>query len=188
MRSTVGGESTVGVIVETEAYLGPDDPASHAATKGGPTTRNAVMFGDPGRAYVYRSYGIHWCFNVVTGAPGNAQAVLVRGLDPLEGEEVMRRRRGRSDRLASGPGRLGQALGITGELNGHDLSRSPLQVLSGWRVPDALVRVTGRVGIRVAQEWPLRFFIVASSGVSQVRSSVAGQPPGAAVSSSGLGS
>jgi DNA-3-methyladenine glycosylase len=164
--SSVGGCRTAGVIVETEAYLGPDDPASHAATRGGPTERNRAMFGPPGRAYVYRSYGMHWCMNVVTGVEGVAQAVLLRGLDPLEGEAHMaHRRRGRAP-LASGPGRLCEALGVTGVLYGHDLSAPPLLLLPGWPLPDYMIEVGGRIGVRVAADWPLRYYVRGNPGVS----------------------
>jgi DNA-3-methyladenine glycosylase len=115
---------------------------------------------------VYRSYGVHWCVNVVTGVEGDPQAVLLRGLEPLEGEEVMRRRRGAGRPLAAGPGRLCQALGIDGSLDGHDLSTPPLRLEPGWVVPDALVSATGRVGVRVATEPRLRFLVVGSSGVT----------------------
>ena len=165
--STVDGALTSGVIVEAEAYHGPDDPASHAATRGGRTTRNAAMFGPPGRAYVYRIYGMHWCVNVVTGTEGDPQAVLIRALDPLAGEEEMRRRRGGALGLASGPGRLCQALGITGALYGHDLTVPPLEVRAGWVVPDADVAVSGRIGVRAAADWPLRFFVRGNPGVSR---------------------
>ena len=167
--SDLGGCRTVGVIVESEAYLGPNDPASHAATRGGPTFRNRAMFGPPGRAYVYRSYGMHWCMNVVTGDVGDAQAVLLRGLDPVEGEDVMSlRRRGRVP-LASGPGRLCEALAITGELYGHDLAVAPLQLIPGWSVSDTLVGVSGRVGVSEAGDWPLRFYVLGNRGVSGTR-------------------
>jgi DNA-3-methyladenine glycosylase len=165
--STVGGERTVGVIVETEAYGGPDDPASHAATLRGPTPRNRVMFGPPGRAYVYRSYGVHRCMNVVTGVDGVAQAVLVRGLEPIEGEEVMARRRGGSLPLAAGPGRAAEALGITEALYGHDLREPPLRLERGWVVPDAAVGRSQRVGVSAAADWPHRFFVRGSAGVSR---------------------
>jgi DNA-3-methyladenine glycosylase len=167
--STIGGRPSAGVIVETEAYLGPEDPASHAATRCGPTERNRAMFGPPGRAYVYRSYGMHWCMNVVTGADGHPQAVLLRGFEPLEGEELMAlRRRGRRP-LAAGPGRLCEALGVTGELYGHDLTAQPLRVMPGWQVPDHRVGVSGRVGVSAAADWPLRFFVIGSPGVSGPR-------------------
>jgi DNA-3-methyladenine glycosylase len=166
--SVVDGSPVSGVIVETEAYQGPEDPASHAAT-GDVTQRNRVMFGPPGRAYVYRSYGIHWCLNVVTGEEGVARAVLLRGLDPLTGVEVMGRRRGSQSPLAAGPGRLCQALGVTGNLYGHDLALPPLQLLPGWPVPDEDVGVSGRVGVTAAADWPLRFFVRGNAGVTPGR-------------------
>jgi DNA-3-methyladenine glycosylase len=165
--SNLGGVTTAGVIVETEAYGGSDDPASHAATRVGRTGRNAAMFGPAGRAYIYRAYGMHWCANVVTGRRGDPQAVLLRGLDPLMGEQEMVRRRGRTEALASGPGRLCQALDIGGALYGHDLSGPPLELRSGWTVPDSGVGVSGRIGVRAASDWPLRFFVRGSPGVSK---------------------
>ena len=169
LRSSVDGEVCAGVIVETEAYLGSGDPASHAATRSGVTDRNRTMFGPPGRCYVYRSYGIHWCLNVVSGEEGVGQAVLIRGLEPLEGVPAMRRRRDGRTPLAAGPGRLGQALGVEGRLDGHDLARPPLELLAGWPVPEDLVERTGRVGVSQAPEWPLRFLVRGSPGVSRAR-------------------
>lgn len=165
--STVGGELCAGVIVETEAYGGPDDPASHAATRGGVTERNRAMFGPPGRAYVYRSYGVHWCMNVVTGPEDQGQAVLLRGLLPVAGEPLMRTRRGGRTPLAAGPGRLAQALGVDHALYGHPLVEPPLEIRAGWRVSDDEVAVSGRVGIRSAADWPYRFYVRGSSGVSR---------------------
>jgi len=165
--STVDGERTAAVIVETEAYAGADDPASHAATVRGRTERNRAMFGPPGRAYVYRSYGVHWCMNVVTGCDGEAQAVLLRGIEPLEGVEVMACRRGGTHPLGAGPGRLCAALGITDALYGHDLREPPLLLASGWSVPDELVAVSRRVGVSAAVEWPYRFYVRGSPGVSR---------------------
>jgi DNA-3-methyladenine glycosylase len=114
----------VGTIVETEAYLGPHDRASHA--RSGPTERNRVMFGPPGHAYVYRIYGMHWCLNVVTGPDGDAQAVLIRAVMPALGLAVIRRRRGRPAdpvaRLLAGPGRVCQGFGIDGGDDGRDLT------------------------------------------------------------------
>jgi DNA-3-methyladenine glycosylase len=167
--STVGGVRTVGVIVETEAYGGPEDPASHAATRRGRTGRNASMFGPPCRAYVYRSYGIHWCVNVVSGEEGDPQAVLLRGVEPLEGEDVMGRRRAGRVPLAAGPGRLCEAFGIDGSLDGHDLTRPPLRVEPGWTIPNALVAVSGRVGVGAAAERPMRYYVLGSPGVSHPR-------------------
>jgi DNA-3-methyladenine glycosylase len=165
--STVGGLRTEGVVVECEAYGGPEDPASHACVKAGRTRRNSPMFGPPGTAYVYRSHGVHWCVNVVTGATGDPQAVLVRGIEPLSGVETMAERRMGRAPLAAGPGRLCQALAIDGSHNGHDLSDPPLRLRAGWHVPDGLVGVSGRVGVGAAAQSPLRFYVVGSSGVSR---------------------
>ena len=164
--STVGGRLTSGVIVETEAYDGPEDPASHAATLSGLTKRNAVMFGPAGFSYVYRIYGMHWCMNVVTGPEGEAGAVLLRGLHAMEGLEVMKQRRGR-DPLSTGPGRLCQALGITGDLYRHDLRAQPLELRAGWAVPIDLVGVSTRIGVSAAADWPYRFYVIGASGVSR---------------------
>lgn len=167
--SDVGGLRTSGRIVETEAYLGPEDPASHAATRAGRTDRNAPMFGPGGTAYVYFIYGMHWCFNVVTGAEDDPQAVLVRALEPMEGRATMVRRRGDGRNLTNGPARLCQALGITGELNEHPLTRSPLRLCPGPRLPEGKVRVSGRIGIRKARDWPLRYFLAHHPQVSAAR-------------------
>jgi DNA-3-methyladenine glycosylase len=168
--SDVGGIRTSGVIVETEAYEGPDDPASHAATRAGRTRRNRAMFGPPGHAYVYRIYGMHWCVNVVTGPEGDPQAVLLRGLDPLEGLEAMARRRGGTAPLAAGPGRLCEALGITGALYGHDLRRPPLRLEPGWVLARERIGVGGRIGVRAAADRPLRFYVRGAPGVSRAPS------------------
>lgn len=166
--STLGGERTSGRIVEVEAYTGLDDPASHAARRIGRTTRNEAMFGPSDTAYVYRIYGLHWCLNVVVAEEGVPEAVLVRALEPLEGLEAMARRRGRDRDLASGPGRLTQALGVDGSLDGHPLAQPPLRLelpRSGDR--PAQVGVSGRIGIRQARDWPLRFFEVGSPHLSR---------------------
>ena len=169
--STVDGRRAMGVIVEVEAYTGPDDPASHAAARIGRTRRNASMFGPPGTAYVYRSYGVHWCVNVVTGATGDPCAVLLRAVDPIEGLDVMAVRRGREQDLTSGPGRMGQAFGITDALDTHDLSSPPLRLLPGWPIPRGLIDVSPRVGISRAQDWPLRFSVRGNPSVSRVHRS-----------------
>jgi DNA-3-methyladenine glycosylase len=167
--STIGGEETVGRIVEAEAYIGPHDPASHAAERIGRTARNASMFGPPGIAYVYRIYGLHWCLNVVTGPEGYPAAVLIRALEPLAGIETMRRRRRlRSDReLTSGPARLAEALGITGALDGHPLQEPPLVLAAGEPVPDEAVAVGPRIGVTRAADWPLRFHVRGNAWVSR---------------------
>jgi DNA-3-methyladenine glycosylase len=167
VRSTVGGRVVEGRIVETEAYVGPEDPASHAARRIGRTARNRAMFGPPGTAYVYLIYGIHWCLNVVTSRVGDPQAVLVRALEPLSGRETMRARRGRRTDLANGPGRLCQALGISGELDGHDLAEPPLRLGLPPEARREAVGVSGRIGIRDARDWPLRFFLRANPHVSR---------------------
>jgi len=170
LLSTVDGRRAEGVVVEVEAYLGPSDPASHAATRNGRTRRNATMFGPAGVAYVYLSYGIHWCLNVVTGEEGDPGAVLIRAVDPVDGLDVMSDRRGRSQDLGSGPGRVGQALGVTGALDGHDLSAPPLRLLAGWPVAPSSVGVSPRIGISRARERPLRFYVVGNASVSGNRS------------------
>ena len=166
-RSGVGGSAVEGVVVETEAYVGPHDPASHAAERIGRTARNESMFGAAGHAYVYRSYGVHWCLNVVTGEEGFPAAVLIRGLELVGGLETAKRRRGGREPLGAGPGRLCQALGVTGSLDGHPLTHPPLELLQGWRVPDDAVAVSGRVGIRRAADWPLRFYLRGHPQVSR---------------------
>jgi DNA-3-methyladenine glycosylase len=143
-----------GRIVETEAY-DREDPASH--TFSGPTPRNQSMFGPPGRAYVYRSYGIHWCLNFVCRETGHGAGVLIRAIEPTHGLDVMRERRGLQDErlLCSGPGRVGQALAITHALNGHRLDRKPFQVLA----PDGSPPIVAgpRIGISKAMDVPWRF-------------------------------
>ncbi len=166
--SEVGGERVGGRIVETEAYTGPEDPASHAAERIGRTTRNAAMFGPPGTAYVYLSYGVHWCLNAVSDREEHPGAVLIRALEPLMGLPAMRRRRGMRDRdLARGPGRLCQALGITGSLNGHVLTDPPLRFLDAPALPDSAVDAGPRIGISRALDWPLRFTVRGSRWLSR---------------------
>ncbi|MEJ7813484.1 MAG: DNA-3-methyladenine glycosylase, partial [Gemmatimonadaceae bacterium] len=157
-----------GRIVETEAYLGPDDPACHAVS--GRTARTEHLFGPPGRAYVYLIYGMHWCFNAVTREEGHGSAALVRALEPLEGVELMRaRRRGpRHDRdLTNGPAKLCEALAITREHDGLSLVRSTLTIRRGAEVPGRDVVVTPRIGITRAADWPLRYFVAGSDCVSR---------------------
>ncbi|MEZ4417826.1 MAG: DNA-3-methyladenine glycosylase [Gemmatimonadota bacterium] len=169
LLSEVDGIRTAGVVVETEAYIGVHDPASHAAARIGRTRRNDSMFGPAGTAYVYRSHGIHDCVNVVGGPVGQPLAVLIRALHPLEGLDRMAARRGRAHDLCSGPGRLCQALHIRGSLDGHDLGSPPLRLLQGWTVPASCVGTSGRVGVSRAADWPLRFFVRGESSVSRGR-------------------
>ena len=161
---TVG--ATSGRIVEVEAYAGIDDPASHAHR--GPTPRSAIMFGEVGRLYVYRSYGVHWCANVVAHQEGEPGAVLLRAVEPLAGLDLMRLRRApavRRDRdLGSGPGRLTQALGIEGRHDGVDLLApgSPV-TLADRSAADAPIAVAStRIGISRATDMPWRFSIAGS--------------------------
>ncbi len=156
-----------GIIVETEAYLSRNDPACHASR--GPTRRNAPMFGPPGRAYVYFIYGSHFCFNVVTAAPGVGEAVLIRALEPVEGLELMRRRRRRTRaaELTSGPGKLCQALGIDGRFNEHDLRRPPLWIAAGRKIAPAAVVSAPRIGISRAVDRELRFYLKDNRYVSR---------------------
>ncbi|AVH59528.1 MULTISPECIES: DNA-3-methyladenine glycosylase [Streptomyces] len=165
-------EGTVSItITETEAYSGTADPASHAYR--GRTPRNAVMFGPAGHLYVYRSHGLHWCANIVTGADGIATAVLIRAGRVIEGEDLARKRRGgkvESPRLARGPGNFCQALGITAEHNGIDLLTGASVTLSeGEPVPAALIRVGPRVGVSKAHDWQHRFYLAGDPTVSAYR-------------------
>jgi DNA-3-methyladenine glycosylase len=164
---------TSGIIVETEAYIGESDPACHAAP--GPTKRNAPLYGPPGIAYVYLNYGIHNLVNAVTDADGSPAAVLIRALEPLEGEALMRRRRARgpskpsaelrSDDLCRGPGNLTCALGITLAHNLRDLTASDLRIEDAG-LPGRDVRWSSRIGIRVGTEHPWRCFAAGSPAVS----------------------
>jgi len=156
LRSEIGGEVCEVMITEVEAYGGADDPASHAYR--GETPRTRVMFGPPGHLYVYRSYGIHWCMNVVTGPEGEASAVLLRGGMPVHGETMMVQRRGRPDHLTDGPGKLCRALGVTGEHDGGSLFEGPVRILPGAPMTGAVV-ATPRVGVGEAADRPWRFVL-----------------------------
>ena len=153
-----------GIIVEVEAYH-HTDPAAHSY--GGRTERNAVMFGPPGYAYVYRSYGIHWCLNFVCEAEGSASAVLIRAIEPTEGLAAMRRRRDVSDvrRLCSGPGKLCQALGITRAQNALPLDAKPFQIFAPL-VPTKVLKGV-RIGITKAAEKPWRYGLKGSKFLSK---------------------
>jgi DNA-3-methyladenine glycosylase len=153
-----------GTIVEVEAYH-HTDPAAHSYA--GRTERNAVMFGPPGYAYVYRSYGIHWCVNFVCEAEGSASAVLIRALVPTTGVATMRRRRGLADErlLCSGPGRLTQALGITLAHNALPLDRAPFELRGRTEIPD--IAVGPRIGITKAADKPWRYGLAGSRFLSK---------------------
>jgi DNA-3-methyladenine glycosylase len=155
-----------GRVVEVEAYR-RDDPASHAYP--GPTARNATMFGPPGHLYVYRSYGIHWCMNVVAG-DHDGQAVLLRALAPVAGLDAMRRARGgrRADHdLCSGPGKLTQALGIDRGFDGEDLVTGRARLLDDGTPPPAEPGVSGRIGISRAVDQPWRWYVRGDPNVSR---------------------
>ena len=167
LRSTTPDGIASGRIVETEAYLGEHDLACHAAA--GLTARTKWLYGAPGTAYVYFIYGVHWCFNAVTRRVGSPSAVLVRAIEPLEGLALMRERRGpvRDRDLANGPGKLCEALGITGAANGLPLRGSAVEILRGEPVPDAEVAITPRIGITKCAEWPLRWLVAESPWASR---------------------
>ena len=156
--SATGGRHTAGIIVETEAYLGHDDPASHAY-QGRRHPGNRSLYGAPGTWYVYRSYGIHWCANLVCDGSPAGGAVLLRGIIPSEGVETIRKRRGavHPRDLANGPGKLCQALGITRSLDGLPMATAPVHILPGPEDQALTVLTTPRIGISKAIDWPLRF-------------------------------
>lgn len=161
LEHRVHGRRLRGRIVETEAYLGEHDPACHAAA--GRTPRTDPLYGPPGTAYVYFTYGMHWLVNAVTRPEGEPSAVLIRAVQPIEGIDAMRRRRPRARRdahLCDGPAKLCQAFAIDGRKNRADLLRGPLRILSGRAVDDASVRCTPRIGITRAVSLPLRWVAV----------------------------
>lgn len=153
---------TSGMIVETEAYR-PEDPACHAYK--GPTTRNRTIFGRPGLAYVYLSYGVHKLLNAVCEEEGVGSAVLIRALRPHQGLEIMSRRRNRSTHICDGPGRLTQALGIELDQDGSDLTNGPLYILWG-DAPEGKIVSTTRIGISRGTELPWRYLIEGEKSVS----------------------
>lgn len=167
-RQLIGVELLVdgvgGRIVETEAY-DRDDPASHSFS--GPSERNLAMFGPPGHAYVYRSYGIHWCLNFVCREDGHGAGVLIRAIEPLEGIALMRARRGLDDvrLLCSGPGKLSQALGITRLHNALALDAPPFALIAP--AAPATVVAGPRIGISKAMEVPWRFGLAGSRFLSK---------------------
>jgi DNA-3-methyladenine glycosylase len=163
---TLTHDGVGGRIVETEAYHF-EDPASHSFA--GPTARNAVMFGPPGRAYVYRSYGIHWCLNFVCAPVGHGAGVLIRALEPTAGIDLMRERRGVDALrlLCSGPGRLCQALAVTHSHNGLRLDRRPFRVVPRGDDATRAVHAGVRIGISKSVELPWRFVLAGSPFLSK---------------------
>jgi DNA-3-methyladenine glycosylase len=165
--SDIGGRDrqTAGRIVEVEAYLGPHDPACHAYNHRR-TARTEPLYGPPGTAYVYFTYGMHWCLNAVTETLDFPAAVLIRALEPIAGVDTMRRRRG-TEPLCAGPARLCQAMGITGAVNGVSLQRGRLRIVDGPAPRKAEIVAGPRIGITQAADWPLRFYLKGSPWVSR---------------------
>ena len=164
--SRLGGTLTAGRIVETEAYLGPEDAASHAAFR---PSSHGLFYGPGGRAYVFRAYGLHHCLNAIAGPPGTVGCVLIRAIEPLRGLAAMARRRGAvpGPRLASWPGRLTQALAVTRRQSGADLTRGRLTIHRPPAGSGAVRVATGpRVGVTRATRRRLRFWIRGHPGVS----------------------
>jgi DNA-3-methyladenine glycosylase len=178
-RDLLGCHLTDGAVtvrlVEVEAYAGRNDPASHSFR--GKTPRNAIMWGPPGKLYVYFTYGMHWCMNAVCGDPGEPSAVLLRAGEVVAGLDIAQARRpdARERDLGRGPARLARLLGITGEDNGVDLTAgaAPLTLQPGARVPDRLVCTGPRVGLNPrmgeAADWPWRYWVDGSPAVSAFR-------------------
>jgi DNA-3-methyladenine glycosylase len=164
----LGDTSLEGIIVETEAYRGYDDAASHAYR--GPTRRNQVMFGEPGHAYVYFTYGMHYCLNVTTEPAGQPGAVLIRAVQPVKGIVEMKKRR-RTEHikdLSNGPAKLTQAFAVTKALNGHDLtSAHELYVAEPSHPRRVRITATNRIGIKAGSEKPWRFSIKGNPFVSK---------------------
>lgn len=159
------GQLLVGRIVETEAY-DQSDPASHSYR--GPTSRTEVMFGPPGRLYVYLSYGLHYCANIVVGPAGHGAAVLIRAIEPLQGAATMASRRGRQGpAVSNGPAKTSVALAIGPELNGHDLQFPPLRLVLQPPLPPEHIVTTRRIGISRAVDRPWRFYLKDSPYISR---------------------
>lgn len=165
----IDGKVISGAIVESEAYRSTDDPASHSYR--GKTERNSVMFGEVGHAYVYFTYGNHYCLNIVAKENTTpAGAVLIRAIEPIEGVSFMRRCRKTSDpyNLTSGPGKLTQALKVTKRQNGVDVTKKEeLYVVNGKHIDESEIVATSRIGIRVALDKPWRFLIADNEFVSK---------------------
>lgn len=163
----IGQKHLIGKIVETEAYLDKNDLASHSAV--GKTARNEVMFGEAGLAYVYFTYGMHYCFNVVTGESGKGSAVLIRAVEPIAGINIMQKNRRRNNftNLTNGPAKLCQAFSIDKSLNGLDLRKSKILYLANSLEEKFLIAKTSRIGIKKSPEKLLRFYIKENKFVSK---------------------
>jgi len=167
LETRINRVRTAGRIVEVEAYVGPHDPAAHGY-RWRQTARNAALFGPPGTCYVYFIYGAHWCVNAVTEGDGYPAAVLIRALQPLTGVLAMQRRRGvrKVDQLCAGPGRLCQALGISGRQNGSRLTGPAIRVFRAAEAPETIA-AGPRIGVSRAADWPLRFCVANSPWLSR---------------------
>ncbi|NMC63793.1 MAG: DNA-3-methyladenine glycosylase [SAR324 cluster bacterium] len=166
--TSVKGHRCAGMIVETEAYDGSIDEASHSFR--GKTTRNSIMFEEAGLCYVYFTYGMHYCVNVVTGDKGKGAAVLIRALEPLEGIEIMKRRRGQSklENLCNGPAKLCQALGIDKKMLGEDLRSSEIIRIEAYKgFPDSEIVTSKRIGITKSKDLEWRFYLKGNLFVSK---------------------
>ena len=164
LERDLGGRQLLGKIVETEAY-DQADTASHSYR--GQTPRTDVMFGPSGHLYVYFTYGMHYCCNVVCGPAGQGAAVLIRALEPLEGQDIMAENRRHNQGLTNGPAKLCQALNINKSLNGHSLSVEPLRLIIQPEIPQVEITQTTRIGISRAQDVPWRFYIKGNPFVSK---------------------
>ena len=163
VRTRFDGKTTEVVLSEVEAYAGADDPASHAFR--GETPRNRSMFGPAGTLYVYRSYGIHWCMNLVVGEKGLPHAVLLRGGIPAGGVDEMKARRGRTRQIADGPGKLCQALGVDGGHDGSSVFDGPVRLRRGAARGE--IKATPRIGLSRATDLPWRFVLEGASAVAR---------------------
>lgn len=165
LEREIDGRTVRVKIVETEAY-DQSDVASHSYK--GKTQRTEVMFGPAGHLYVYFTYGMHYCCNVVVGEDGYGAAVLIRAVEPLEGEEILERNRGKAGvEATNGPAKLCQALMIDTAMNGHDLAQSPLRLIKQLSLPSRDITVTTRIGIREGKEMPWRFYVSGNPYVSK---------------------
>ena len=168
LETKVGGQLTSGRIVEVEAYVGPHDPAAHGY-QARRTQRNEALFGPPGTSYVYFIYGMYWCVNAVAETVDYPAGVLIRALEPIDGTSLMERRRGvaKPRDLCSGPGKLCQALGITGSMNARSLDSKQLRIVGPGAGKPAKIQSTARIGISRAVDWPLRFIESGSRWLSR---------------------